>query len=134
MMKNRRLLVSVVVGIATFVALGWYVNTYIYKFLAAFPKVNITVQPYELPNTIIAPKPLPAVEPNKEFDVKVSIANQNIDAVDLYLTYDKTKVAYFNDYAQTIVPGGGYTQFPDQYFAAPIIEEVTTTGTQGQIK
>jgi hypothetical protein len=27
--------------------MGWYVNTYIYQFLAAFPQVAAEVQPYE---------------------------------------------------------------------------------------
>jgi hypothetical protein len=135
MFKNRRFLISVFVGIVTIAAMVWYVNTYIYKFLAAFPKVSVEVKPYALrTDTSTPPQAITTVKPDQEFNVRVTIANQNIDGLDLYLSYDKSKVAYFNDYAQTLVPGGGYTQFPDQYFTSPVIENITTVGDKKTLR
>ena len=134
MFRSRRFIISIVVGIAALVGMAWYVNTYIYKFMAAFPKVSVEVKPYALSSGTATPVAITSIAPNQEFNVRVTIANQNIDGVDLYLTYDKSKVAYSKEYIQTYAAGTGYTQFPDQYFADPIIEEVSTIGDKKQLR
>lgn len=129
--KNKKILVRILVGIVALAAMAWYINTYIYQFLAAFPKVNVEVKPYSLQSTPVA---ITSIAPNQEFLVRVTIANQNIDAVDLFLTYDNMKVAYNKEYIPNYVAGSGYTQFPDQYFTTPIIEELTTVGNKKQLR
>ncbi len=112
MFKNRRFLVSIIVGIITTAAIAWYVNTYIYNFFAATERITVGVKPS-----------VTSIKSNSEFTVGVSAANQQIDAVDIYLSYDPKKVEYLNK----------YTQLPQEYFSSVVASEVVTVGDKKQI-
>lgn len=111
-MIKRRILISLIVGLVTIVGMSWYVNTYIYNFFAATARVAVAVEPS-----------VSIVQPNTEFTLGVSAANQPIDAWDLYVTYDPTKVEYLNK----------YTQLPIGYFTNEIVSETVTVLGKKQV-
>lgn len=122
MNKKTRLFVYTIVSLLTVAGMFWYVNTYIYNFFAATAKVSVTLTPSKQ-----------SVSPNDEFVVSFLAGNQNMDALDLYLSYDSSKVEYFTEYAATLVPGTGYTQIPEGYYTDPVIEEIQKVNGKKQL-
>ncbi len=104
-------------GICIFVFMFWYVNTFIYKFQAAYPIVNVTFTPSSV-----------AVNLNQEDDFAVSfnINGQKATAAELYLDYDPAYVEYFKEFTT----GTGFSEIKDpgkeNYFDIPLIEEVSS--------
>lgn len=96
-------------------AMFWYINTYIYQFYAASPTV-----------TVDSSSTIAKVTQGNEFNVVIGFADQNIETIDLVLTFDKDKLSYQNT----------VTSLPANYFKNPpdFVKVTDAGGNKSQLR
>jgi|GEM_PF-6019767 len=108
----RKLLLSFIVGVCTFGFLGWYVNTYIYRFFASSQVAKVTTSVKDISIAI-------GEEFTVTFNVKPEQLQDFISGAEMKLTYDPTYLEYGN---------GGATGFvPVSDAAYDIVDEIVDT-------
>lgn len=111
LIKTLKRILFGLIGVAVIAAMFWYVNTYVYKFYASNPTVNVDS------STTVAKVPQ-----GSDFNVVLAFSNANIkaiDAIDLVVTYDKDKLTYQNNVSSLPV---------SNYFRPPSYSNIKEVG------
>ncbi len=97
LIKTMKRILLGLIGVAVIGAMFWYVNTYIYKFYATSPTINVQSGTQT------------SVKVGENFRANLTFSNQNIkaiDAINLILTFDKDKLSFQNEII--VLPDGNY--------------------------
>ena len=103
----------VFVGLAAAIFLFWYVNTYIYKFMASGDPVAVSMTPTKEKIDLSG-------KSDEEFNVAFQVANQDVSGMELILTYDSKYLQYGKEYDTA----GGFIQ-PENFAYDVLTEEVS---------
>jgi len=103
------------VGVGTLAGILWYVNNNVYQFYATNPTAKVTITPSKT-----------KVLPSEDFTVNIALAGQMVNAVEMTVQYDSTRLQYADEGNTTAL---GYTQLPAGYFSNPVRETVTKVTT-----
>ncbi len=103
----------VFIGLGAAIFLFWYVNTYIYKFLASTDPVSVNMTPTKERIDLTG-------KSDEEFNVAFQVSNQDVSGMELYLTYDAKYLQYGKEYDTA----GGFIQ-PENFQYDVLLEEVT---------
>lgn len=115
---SKKFLLFLFIGLAILIGIIRYVSSYVTNYFAGLnPPIDVSIVPEKS-----------EVYANSEFNISLRFTNRATAAMDLYLTYDSTKVAYAKEYGQA----SGFTQTPENYFLNPVVEDVIPTQETGK--